>query len=183
MTNHLKLADSYLRLSDEEKKYGNESESITNQREIIRDYCKRQGIIIVSEFVDDGYSGGNFERPGFQAMLNHLAAGKANTVITKDLSRLGRDMTESSYYAERFFPEHGIHYLAPGNDFDSMGDNLMAPFQFAMNDVYLRDTSRKVKQTLDMKRKKGKYAACPPYGYRKAERTTDQLVQIGRAHV
>ena len=176
MTNHLKLADSYLRLSDEEKKYGNESESITNQREIIRDYCKKQGIIIVSEFVDDGYSGGNFERPGFQAMLNHLAAGKANTVITKDLSRLGRDMTESSYYAERFFPEHGIHYLAPGNDFDSMGDNLMAPFQFAMNDVYLRDTSRKVKQTLDMKRKKGKYAACPPYGYRKAERTTDQLV-------
>ena len=120
MTNHLKLADSYLRLSDEEKKYGNESESITNQREIIRDYCKKQGIIIVSEFVDDGYSGGNFERPGFQAMLNHLAAGKANTVITKDLSRLGRDMTESSYYAERFFPEHGIHYLAPGNDFDSM---------------------------------------------------------------
>ena len=89
MTNHLKLADSYLRLSDEEKKYGNESESITNQREIIRDYCKKQGIIIVSEFVDDGYSGGNFERPGFQAMLNHLAAGKANTVITKDLSRLG----------------------------------------------------------------------------------------------
>ncbi len=150
MTNHLKLADSYLRLSDEEKKYGNESESITNQREIIRDYCKKQGIIIVSEFVDDGYSGGNFERPGFQAMLNHLT----NTVITKDLSRLGRDMTESSYYAERFFPEHGIHYLAPGNDFDSMGDNLMAPFRFAMNDVYLRDTSRKVKQTLDMKRKK-----------------------------
>lgn len=70
MTNHLKLADSYLRLSDEEKKYGNESESITNQREIIRDYCKKQGIIIVSEFVDDGYSGGNFERPGFQAMYN-----------------------------------------------------------------------------------------------------------------
>ena len=97
-------------------------------------------------------------------------------VITKDLSRLGRDMTESSYYAERFFPENSIHYLAPGNDFDSMGDNLMAPFQFAMNDVYLRDTSRKVKQTLDMKRKKGKYAACPPYGYKKAERTTDQLV-------
>lgn len=66
MTNHLKLADSYLRLSDEEKKYGNESESITNQREIIRDYCKKQGIIIVSEFVDDGYSGGNFERPAFR---------------------------------------------------------------------------------------------------------------------
>lgn len=176
MWNHIRLADAYCRLSDDEKKHGNESESITNQRAIIRDYCEKNDIIIVKEFVDDGYSGGNFERPGFQAMLEHLASGKVNTVITKDLSRLGRDMTESSYYAERFFPEHNIHYLAPGNDFDSMGDNLMAPFQFAMNDVYLRDTSRKVKQTLEMKRKKGKYAACPPYGYKKAERTTDQLV-------
>ena len=147
MRNHIKLADIYCRLSDEEKKHKNESESITNQRAIIRDYCEKHDIIIVKEFVDDGYSGGNFERPGFQAMLDHLSTGKANMVITKDLSRLGRDMTESSYYAERFFPENGIHYLAPGNDFDSMGDNLMAPFQFAMNDVYLRDTSRKVKQT------------------------------------
>ena len=170
MRNHIKLADIYCRLSDEEKKHKNESESITNQRAIIRDYCEKHDIIIVKEFVDDGYSGGNFERPGFQAMLDHLSTGKANMVITKDLSRLGRDMTESSYYAERFFPENGIHYLAPGNDFDSMGDNLMAPFQFAMNDEYLRDTSRKVKQTLDMKRKKGKYAACPPYGYKKAEK-------------
>ena len=85
-------------------------------------------------------------------------------------------MTESSHYAERYFPEHGIRYLAPGSNFDSEDDNLMAPFQFAMNDVYLRDTSRKVKQTLNTKRNNGKYVACPPYGYRKAERTTDQLV-------
>ena len=84
---HIKLADIYCRLSDEEKKHGNESESITNQRAIIRDYCKKHDIIIVKEFVDDGYSGGNFERPGFQAMLNHLAGGKVNMVITKDLSR------------------------------------------------------------------------------------------------
>ncbi len=176
MWNHIRLADAYYRLSDEEKRYGNESESITNQRAIVRDYCEKRGIILVKEFADDGYSGGNFERPGFQAMLEHLATGKANMVVTKDLSRLGRDMTESSYYAERYFPEHDIHYLAPGNDFDSMGDNPMAPFQFAMNDVYLRDTSRKVKQTLDLKRKNGKYPACPPYGYKKAENTTDQLV-------
>lgn len=175
MWNHIRLADAYYRLSDEEKRYGNESESITNQRAIVRDYCEKRGIILVKEFADDGYSGGNFERPGFQAMLEHLATGKANMVVTKDLSRLGRDMTESSYYAERYFPEHDIHYLAPGNDFDSMGDNPMAPFQFAMNDVYLRDTSRKVKQTLDLKRKNGKYPACPPYGYKKAENTTDQL--------
>lgn len=175
MWNHIRLADTYYRLSDEERRNGNESESITNQRAIVQDYCEKHDIIIVREFVDDGYSGGNFERPGFQAMLEHLSTGKANMVVTKDLSRLGRDMTESSYYAERFFPEHNIHYLAPGNDFDSMGDNLMAPFQFAMNDVYLRDTSRKVKQTLDMKRQKGRYPACPPYGYKKAPNTTDQL--------
>ena len=84
MWDHIKLADIYCRLSDEEKKHGNESESITNQRAIIRDYCKKHDIIIVKEFVDDGYSGGNFERPGFQAMLNHLSGGKVNMVITKD---------------------------------------------------------------------------------------------------
>ena len=175
MRNHVQLADAYYRLSDEERKYG-ESASITNQRTIVREYCEKHGIILVEEFADDGYSGGNFERPGFRAMLEHLETGKVNTVITKDLSRLGRDMTESSHYAERYFPEHGIRYLAPGSNFDSEEDNLMAPFQFAMNDVYLRDTSRKVKQTLNTKRNNGKYVACPPYGYRKAERTTDQLV-------
>lgn len=175
MRNHVQLADAYYRLSDEERKYG-ESASITNQRTIVWEYCEKHGIILVEEFVDDGFSGGNFERPGFQAMLEHLRTGKANMVITKDLSRLGRDMTESSHYAERYFPEHGIRYLAPGSNFDSQEDNLMAPFQFAMNDVYLRDTSRKVKQTLNTKRNNGKYVACPPYGYRKAERTTDQLV-------
>lgn len=175
MRNHIQLADAYYRLSDEERKYG-ESASITNQRTIVREYCEKHGITLVEEFTDDGYSGGNFERPGFRAMLEHLKTGKVNTVITKDLSRLGRDMTESSHYAERYFPEHGIRYLAPGSNFDSEDDNLMAPFQFAMNDVYLRDTSRKVKQTLNTKRNNGKYVACPPYGYRKAERTTDQLV-------
>ena len=175
MRNHVQLADAYYRLSDEERKHG-ESASITNQRTIVREYCEQRGILLVEEFVDDGYSGGNFERPGFRAMLAHLNAGKANMVITKDLSRLGRDMTESSHYAERYFPEHGIRYLAPGSNFDSEEENLMAPFQFAMNDVYLRDTSRKVRQTLNTKRSSGKYVACPPYGYRKAERTTDRLV-------
>ena len=80
------------------RKYG-ESASITNQRTIVREYCEKHGIILVEEFADDGYSGGNFERPGFRAMLEHLKTGKVNTVITKDLSRLGRDMTESSHYA------------------------------------------------------------------------------------
>lgn len=174
MRNQLKLADTYYRLSDEEKKRG-ESSSIGNQRQLVESYCQRNNIVIVREFVDDGYSGGNFDRPGFQALLTHLKSGKANMVITKDLSRLGRDMSESSYYAERYFPELGIHYIAPEDNFDSMRDNMMAPFQFAMNDVYLRDTSRKVKAVLELKRKSGKYAACPPFGYKKVPGTTDLL--------
>ena len=88
-------------------------------------------------------------------------------VITKDLSRLGRDMTESSYYAETYFPENQIHYIAISDNFDSNEVNIMAPFQFAMNDVYLRDTSRKIKQVINQKRTKGEYCACPPFGYMK----------------
>ncbi len=83
MRNHVQLADAYYRLSDEERKYG-ESASITNQRTIVREYCEKHGIILVEEFADDGYSGGNFERPGFRAMLEHLKTGKVNMVITKD---------------------------------------------------------------------------------------------------
>ena len=79
MRNHIQLADAYYRLSDEERKYG-ESASITNQRTIVREYCEKHGIILVEEFVDDGFSGGNFERPGFQAMLEHLKTGKAKAV-------------------------------------------------------------------------------------------------------
>ena len=119
MRNHIKLADIYCRLSDEEKKHKNESESITNQRAIIRDYCEKHDIIIVKEFVDDGYSGGNFERPGFQAMLDHLSTGKANMVITKDLSRLGRNYIEAGSYIEIFFPKHHIRYIAITDGVDS----------------------------------------------------------------
>lgn len=158
------LADIYMRLSREEAKSG-ESQSISNQRNIIRQYCQDNNITVVREFVDDGYSGSNFTRPGFQDMLQHIDTGLVNTVITKDLSRLGRDMSESSYYAETFFPEHGIHYIAISDSFDSNEVNLMAPFQFAMNDVYLRDCSRKIKQVINQKRKRGEYCACPPFGY------------------
>lgn len=166
---------AYLRLSNDDSKRG-ESESIVNQRRIIQDYCKNNEITLINEFVDDGWSGGNFERPGFQRMMSELEKGKVNVVITKDLSRLGRDMRESSYYAEQFFPEHGIRYIAINNNFDSDVDNVMAPFQFAMNEVYLRDGSKKVKEVLKNKRENGLYCACPPYGYKKAERNKNQLV-------
>ena len=169
------IAFSYLRLSREEAQRG-ESSSITNQRMIVENYCKQNGITIIREFVDDGYSGGNFNRPDFQKMMGEIENGKVNTVITKDLSRLGRDMRESSYFAEQYFPEHGIRYIAIADNFDSQSENIMAPFQFAMNEVYLRDGSRKVKDVLKNKREGGLYCACPPYGYKKEERNKNHLV-------
>ena len=170
-----KIAFAYLRLSREEAQKS-ESSSITNQRMIVAKYCEQCGINLVREFIDDGYSGGNFDRPGFQEMMRELEKGLANTVITKDLSRLGRDMRESSYYAEQFFPEHGIRYIAIADNFDSEDENVLAPFQFAMNEVYLRDGSRKVKDVLKAKRQDGLYCACPPYGYKKAPRNKNQLI-------
>lgn len=173
-TGRFTLGFAYLRLSNEEAQ-GGESSSITNQRMIVQNYCKQNNITLVREFVDDGYSGGNFNRPGFKEMLKQLEQGKANLVITKDLSRLGRDMREASYYAEQFFPEHGIQYIAIADNFDTEHDNIMAPFLFAMNEVYLRDGSRKVKDVLRSKRESGQYCACPPYGYRKDQEDKHRL--------
>lgn len=173
-TGRFTLGFAYLRLSNEEAQ-GGESSSITNQRMIVQNYCKQNNITLVREFVDDGYSGGNFNRPGFKEMLKQLEQGKANLVITKDLSRLGRDMREASYYAEQFFPEHGIQYIAIADNFDTEHDNIMAPFLFAMNEVYLRDGSRKVKDVLRNKRESGQYCACPPYGYRKDRENRHRL--------
>lgn len=166
---------SYLRLSDEDTQT-NESSSITNQRRIIDDYCVKNDITLIGEFIDDGWSGGNFDRPGFQQMMRELQKGTANTVITKDLSRLGRDMRESSYYAEQFFPENGIRYIAIADNFDTEHDNVMAPFQFAMNEVYLRDGSRKIKDVLKSKRECGLYCACPPFGYKKDNNDNNLLI-------
>lgn len=170
------IAYIYLRLSNEDKKQG-ESGSITNQRKILEDYCETNGIVIANEFADDDYSGGNFRRPGFQAMIKALEAdSRVNTIITKDLSRLGRDMSESSYYAERYFPERGIRYIAVYDNFDSEQENFMAPFQFAINDVYLRDSSKKVKTALHAMMDRGEYCFRAPYGYKKSTDDNHKLV-------
>lgn len=170
-----RIAFAYLRLSNEEAAEG-ESSSISNQRMIIQTFCERNEIFLARVFVDDGWSGGNFDRPAFQEMIALLEQGKANIVITKDLSRLGRDMREASYYAEQYFPERGIRYLTVADNFDTEQENIMAPFQFAMNEVYLRDGSRKVKEVLKAKREKGLYCACAPYGYVKDARNKNRLV-------
>ena len=175
-TDKRKIAFLYLRLSRDEYKNLKESDSIANQRLQITDYCKKNNITIAGEFVDDGFSGGNFERPEFENMLSALDRGKANMVITKDLSRLGRDMNESSYYAEKYFPESHVRYIAINDNFDSNRENDMAPFIFLMNEMYLRDGSKKVKATLKNKRENGLYCACPPYGYKKETNNKNRLV-------
>lgn len=169
-------AFAYYRLSVDDKNGGRESESISNQRLVVHSFCERNNIVIVREFIDDGYSGANFERPDFQNMLNQIELHIADIVVTKDLSRLGRDMTESSYYAETYLPEKGMRFLTATDNFDSQKDNPMAPFQFAMNEVYLRDCSRKIKTVLKHKRESGQYCTCPPYGYKKDPTQKGKLV-------
>ncbi|MGN1008694.1 MAG: recombinase family protein, partial [Butyricicoccus sp.] len=115
-------AYGYARLSREEAT-ANVSASIQNQIQYLRDYCAANGILLLDIFADDGYSGSNFDRPGFKQMLAALERIPANLVITKDLSRLGRDMRESSYYAEEYFPDRGIVYLGLGDNFNSSGSN------------------------------------------------------------
>ena len=166
----------YLRLSRDEYKTLQESDSIANQRLQITNYCKANNILIVGEYVDDGVSGGTFDRPKFDEMLSDLCSGKANMVITKDLSRLGRDMNESSYYSEKYFPEAGIRYIAINDNFDSNKENDMAPVFFFLNEMYLREGSKKVKTTLKTKRESGLYCACPPFGYKKDEKNKNLLV-------
>lgn len=146
-TNVSIVVAAYVRLSvDEAGK--SVSGSIENQISLIKEYCAKRELIVAAVFQDDGWSGGNFERPGFKKLLEFLRKKSANTVITVDLSRLGRNMREASYYAEEYFPEHGIHFFTISDGFDTARENVFAPFQFAMNEVYLRDGSRKVKNVL-----------------------------------
>ena len=174
-TNMFIIVVAYVRLSVDE--IGKTvSGSIENQISIIRKYCEQRNLILAEVFQDDGWSGGNFERPGFKKMLAFLEKKKANTVVTVDLSRLGRTMRESSYYAEEYFPERGIHFFTISDGFDTEKENIFAPFQFAMNEVYLRDGSRKVKNVLKNKRENGQYCACPPFGYKKNPENEHQLI-------
>ncbi|MBP3310824.1 MAG: recombinase family protein [Butyricicoccus sp.] len=164
-------AYGYARLSREEAT-ANVSASIQNQIQYLRDYCAANGILLLDIFADDGYSGSNFDRPGFKQMLAALERTPANLVITKDLSRLGRDMRESSYYAEEYFPDRGIVYLGLGDNFNSSGSNPFAPLQFAVNEVMLRQTSQKIKMVLNNKKANGQYCAAAPYGYKKDHQTS-----------
>lgn len=167
---------AYYRLSKEDVGKIGESESIINQRSIVENYCNNNNYLIVQEFVDDGFSGSNFNRPEFQKMMTELEKGIVKVVIAKDLSRLGRDSRESSYYLESFFPENGIRFIGISDCVDSENLNSYVGFTFASNEMILRESSRKVREVLKIKRENGAYCACPPYGYKKKDDNKNQLV-------
>ena len=157
----------YCRLSKDDDQSG-ESVSIGTQRAMLEDYCRSQGYSIHKTYIDDGYSGTNFNRPGFQELLDDVERSAVNLVITKDLSRLGRDYIMTGYYSEIYFPGKGVRYIAVADNFDSAkNDNDIAPFKNILNDMYARDISRKIKNSKRQRAKNGlQRLAQPPYGYR-----------------
>ncbi|RKI88200.1 recombinase [Parablautia intestinalis] len=176
----------YVRLSKEDGDVASaakaESNSISNQKNLIRDFLKdKDDIIVVSERVDDGYSGSNFERPGFKMMLEDIRRGKVDCVVVKDLSRFGREYIDSGKYIERLFPALGVRFIAVNDHIDSKEesgrDDIVVPFKNLMNDAYCRDISIKIRSHLEVKRKNGEYTgAFTPYGYKKDENNRNRLV-------
>jgi len=158
----------YLRISREDENT-EQSASIDNQRDIITRYVLEQGWNIVDVYADDGYSGLNYDRPDFKRMIADIESKKVNLVITKDLSRLGRDYIDTGYYLERYFPQKNVRYIALGDGIDTFvksGNNDMSPFKAVINDLYAKDISNKIKAVMDTKRKNGKFiGAFAPYGY------------------
>jgi len=161
----------YIRLSqeDRDKKYESDSESVTNQKEILKHYCLNNNFNLVSEYVDDGYSGTNFDRPGFKKMLDDIHNKKINCVIVKDLSRLGRDHVMTGYYIETFFPENNIRFISILESYDSFknqASNDSSTFIIACNDYYSKQNSVKIRNVLNEKRKNGKFVgSLPCFGY------------------
>ena len=164
-------AGIYIRLSeaDEGKSYESDSESVLNQRNMLMNYVKEKGFIFVGEYVDDGYSGTDFERPGFEKLIEDVKNKVINLVIVKDLSRLGRDHIMTGYYMERFFPENGVRFISMQEGYDNafnQASNDSSTFIIACNDYYSKQNSVKIRNVLNDKRKNGKFiGSMPSYGY------------------
>lgn len=171
------IAGLYLRLSKDDETKG-ESVSIGTQRSLLTEYCHSHQYVIYNEYIDDGYSGLNFDRPGFRALLEDVEHGAINLVITKDLSRLGRDYIMTGYYSEIFFQTKGVRYIALADDVDSLkGYNEIAPFKNILNDMYATDISKKVKNAKRQRAKQGLFIASQtPYGYKKDPDNRNQLI-------
>ena len=163
----------YIRLSKEDGDR-EESESVTNQRKILKAFAKENKYKIYDEYVDDGYTGTNFNRPDFKRMIRDIENKKINMVITKSLSRLGRDYIETGRYIETYFPENEIRYIAILDDVDTYLDRNCdtVAFKNIMNDYYAKETSKNIKKTKNKKKLEGfYYTSYAPFGYKKVSKS------------
>ena len=159
----------YIRLSKEDENEG-PSQSVQNQESLLREFVEQHRLSVFDTYVDDGWSGTNFDRPDFQRMIADIEAKRVNMVITKDLSRLGRDYIMTGHYMERYFPEHRVRYISLLDGIDTGVDstaNDITPFRAIMNDMYAKDISKKIKSVKRDKQRKGQFIGGKPvYGYK-----------------
>ena len=159
----------YIRLSKEDENEG-PSESVNNQKSLLDDFVKKHRLSVYETYIDDGWSGTNFDRPDFQRMIGDIEAKKVNMVITKDLSRLGRDYIMTGHYMERYFPEKRVRYISLLDGIDTgveSSANDITPFRAIMNDMYAKDISKKIKSVKRDKQRKGQFIGGKPvYGYK-----------------
>ena len=172
-----KITALYCRLSRDDE-YNGDSMSIQNQKTLLTQYAKDNGFLNTEFFVDDGYTGTNFDRPDFQRMIGYVEAGKIGAVIVKDLSRLGREYLQTGYYTEIYFPQKDIRFIAVNDNVDSLiGDNDFAPFKNIVNEWYAKDISKKVKSAFRTMAANGGYTLGPaPYGYSRVELKSNKLI-------
>ena len=181
MKTNIKHTALLSRLSREDENNGT-SESILTQKAMLSQYAQKHHFKNIIHYVDDGYSGTNFERPDFQRLMQDIKLGKIGIVITKDLSRLGRDYLKTGYLLEDFFPSNNVRFIAINDNIDSYGDptsvnNVIVPFKNLINDEYCRDISNKIRSVLTMKKRRGEYvAAFTPYGYIKDPKDNHHLI-------
>ena len=159
----------YIRLSKEDESEG-PSQSVTNQRSLLEEFVREHHLQIYDTYIDDGWSGTSFDRPAFRRMIDDIEAKKVNMVITKDLSRLGRDYIMTGHYMERYFPEHRVRYISLLDGIDTgveSSANDITPFRAIMNDMYAKDISKKIKSVKRDKQRKGQFIGGKPvYGYK-----------------
>lgn len=174
----------YCRLSRDDGAEG-DSNSVANQKRMLTKYAKENGFGNTRFYVDDGYTGTNFNRPGFQQMLEDIEMGYVSTIIVKDMSRLGRDYLQVGYYTDTYFPDRNIRFIAVNDCVDSNdGENELAPFRNVMNEMYARDISRKVRSSHRLRGNAGEPLSQPPYGYMKSpENKKKWIVDVEAAQV
>ena len=165
----IKITALYERLSRDDEQAG-ESNSIQNQKKYLEEYARQKGLRNIRHFYDDGYSGTNFNRPSFAALLEEIEAGRVETLVVKDLSRFGRNYLQVGYYTEILFPKKGVRFIAINNNVDSAApqDNDFTPFLNIMNEWYAKDTSNKIKAIFKSRMKDGmRCSGSIPYGYKR----------------